>query len=156
SAACGRGPSTRPPLPRARWPRSPRARSCWRGVRSRRASPGTRSAISRWSAPSTSAPPGRSSATSRCPRRSPAPPPGDRQPLVDEAHIALGLLAEPEALGAKAILAQDVLLDEVRQAATAALPSEAEDVPDLTPYREGGREGRGMSAGPPATGGRRP
>ncbi|MFS2291524.1 MAG: ATP-dependent Clp protease ATP-binding subunit [Actinomadura sp.] len=53
---------------------------------------------------------------------------------ITPAHIALGLLAEPEGLGAKAILAQDVLLDEVRQAATAALPPEAEDVPELIPY----------------------
>src|SRR5688572_12094009 len=49
-------------------------------------------------------------------------------------HLVLGLLAEPEALAAKAITAQGVLLDTVRQAATAALPPAAEDVPELVPY----------------------
>jgi hypothetical protein len=50
------------------------------------------------------------------------------------AHLVLGLLSEPEALAAKAITAQDVLLDTVRQAATAALPPEAADVPALIPF----------------------
>ncbi|WP_405733736.1 ATP-dependent Clp protease ATP-binding subunit [Streptomyces sp. NBC_00028] len=49
-------------------------------------------------------------------------------------HLVLGLLAEPEALAAKAIVAQDVLLDTVRQAATAALPPAVEDAPELVPY----------------------
>ncbi|KUL42630.1 Clp protease N-terminal domain-containing protein [Streptomyces regalis] len=49
-------------------------------------------------------------------------------------HLALGLLAEPDGLAAKAITAQGVLLDSVRQAATAALPPAADKVPDLVPY----------------------
>jgi hypothetical protein len=49
-------------------------------------------------------------------------------------HLVLGLLTEPEALAAKAIVAQGVLLDTVRQAATAALPSAAGQVPDLIPF----------------------
>lgn len=49
-------------------------------------------------------------------------------------HLVLGLLAEPDGLAAKAITAQGVLLDSVRQAATAALPPAADDVPDLVPY----------------------
>ncbi|NNN32253.1 ATP-dependent Clp protease ATP-binding subunit [Streptomyces sp. S3(2020)] len=49
-------------------------------------------------------------------------------------HLVLGLLAEPDALAAKAITAQGVLLDSVRQAATAALPPAAEDAPELVPY----------------------
>ncbi|MFI9247286.1 Clp protease N-terminal domain-containing protein [Streptomyces sp. NPDC053086] len=49
-------------------------------------------------------------------------------------HLVLGLLAEPEGLAAKAITAQGVLLDAVRQAATAALPPAADDVPGLVPY----------------------
>ncbi|MFI0411448.1 Clp protease N-terminal domain-containing protein [Actinomadura sp. 3N508] len=53
---------------------------------------------------------------------------------IRPVHIVLGLLSEPNALAAKAILAQGVLLDDVRQAATAALPPEADDVPDLIPY----------------------
>lgn len=49
-------------------------------------------------------------------------------------HLVLGLLAEPHALAAEAITAQGVLLDAVRQAATAALPPAAEEVPELVPY----------------------
>ncbi|MGW7208767.1 Clp protease N-terminal domain-containing protein [Streptomyces sp. NPDC054837] len=49
-------------------------------------------------------------------------------------HLVLGLLAEPDALAAKAITAQGVLLDVVRQAATAALPPAAEEAPELVPY----------------------
>ncbi|MFH8936603.1 Clp protease N-terminal domain-containing protein [Streptomyces griseosporeus] len=57
-----------------------------------------------------------------------------RNPEGRPEHLVLGLLAEPEALAAKAITAQGVLLDSVRQAATAALPPPAEEVPDLVPY----------------------
>ncbi|MGH3241356.1 MAG: Clp protease N-terminal domain-containing protein [Spirillospora sp.] len=53
---------------------------------------------------------------------------------IRPVHIVLGLLSEPKALAAKAILAQGVLLDTVRQAATDALPPEVDDVPDLVPY----------------------
>jgi hypothetical protein len=49
-------------------------------------------------------------------------------------HLVLGLLTEPEALAAKAIVAQGVSLDAVREAATAALPPRAKDVPELVPY----------------------
>jgi ATP-dependent Clp protease ATP-binding subunit ClpA len=49
-------------------------------------------------------------------------------------HLVLGLIAEPEGLGAKAITAQGVTLDAVREAATAALPPRAEDVPALIPF----------------------
>ncbi|KUO08209.1 Clp protease N-terminal domain-containing protein [Streptomyces sp. DSM 15324] len=49
-------------------------------------------------------------------------------------HLVLGLLAEPEGLAAKAITAQGVLLDTVRQTAGAALPPAAEEVPELIPY----------------------
>ncbi|KKD05799.1 Clp protease N-terminal domain-containing protein [Streptomyces sp. WM6386] len=49
-------------------------------------------------------------------------------------HLVLGLLAEPGALAAKAITAQGVLLDVVRQAATAALPPAVEEAPELVPY----------------------
>ncbi|WP_225824877.1 Clp protease N-terminal domain-containing protein [Streptomyces naphthomycinicus] len=49
-------------------------------------------------------------------------------------HLVLGLLSEPDGLAGKAITAQGVLLDAVRQAATAALPPAADDVPDLVPY----------------------
>ncbi|MDO3700823.1 Clp protease N-terminal domain-containing protein [Micromonospora sp. C28SCA-DRY-2] len=50
-------------------------------------------------------------------------------------HITLGLLSEPEALAAKAIVAQGVPLERVREAALAALPAaSAAEVPDLIPY----------------------
>ncbi|MFJ1972330.1 Clp protease N-terminal domain-containing protein [Streptomyces sp. NPDC087903] len=49
-------------------------------------------------------------------------------------HLVLGLLAEPEGLAAKAITGQGILLDSVRQAASAALPPAAEEVPELVPY----------------------
>ncbi|GAB2862813.1 Clp protease N-terminal domain-containing protein [Streptomyces deserti] len=49
-------------------------------------------------------------------------------------HLVLGLLAEREGLAAKAIAAQGVTLDAVREAATAALPPAADEVPELVPY----------------------
>lgn len=49
-------------------------------------------------------------------------------------HLVLGLLAEPEAFAALALRAQGVGLDEVRTAATAALPPAAAAVPDLIPF----------------------
>ncbi|MFI0998749.1 Clp protease N-terminal domain-containing protein [Streptomyces galbus] len=49
-------------------------------------------------------------------------------------HLVLGLLAEPEGLAARALTAQGVSLDAVRDAATAALPPAAEDAPELVPY----------------------
>jgi len=50
------------------------------------------------------------------------------------AHLVLGLLAEPEGIGAKAITAQGVTLDAVREAAKAVLPPNAGDVPALIPF----------------------
>ena len=50
------------------------------------------------------------------------------------AHLVLGLLAEPEGLGARAILVQGKSPDAVRHAAHAALPVAADTVPDLIPY----------------------
>ncbi|WP_181768582.1 Clp protease N-terminal domain-containing protein [Streptomyces albidus (ex Kaewkla and Franco 2022)] len=49
-------------------------------------------------------------------------------------HLALGLLSEPEGLAAKAILAQEVSLDAVREAATGQLPAPSEQLPELIPY----------------------
>jgi ATP-dependent Clp protease ATP-binding subunit ClpA len=53
---------------------------------------------------------------------------------ITPAHLVLGLIAEPEGLAAKAVTGQDVLLDTVRQAATAALPPESADLPALIPF----------------------
>ncbi|MBV7695991.1 Clp protease N-terminal domain-containing protein [Streptomyces sp. TRM70350] len=49
-------------------------------------------------------------------------------------HLVLGLLADPEGLGAKAITAQGVTLEAVREAAEAVLPPSAEEAPELVPY----------------------
>jgi ATP-dependent Clp protease ATP-binding subunit ClpA len=49
-------------------------------------------------------------------------------------HLVLGLLSEPDALAAVSIVAQGVLLETVRQAATATLPPAADQVPALIPY----------------------
>jgi hypothetical protein len=49
-------------------------------------------------------------------------------------HIVLGLLAEPEAIAARAIVEQGVALDTVRRAVTATLPPAVEEVPELIPY----------------------
>ncbi|MHC3472896.1 Clp protease N-terminal domain-containing protein [Streptomyces sp. 7R007] len=57
-----------------------------------------------------------------------------RNPEGRPEHLILGLLAEPDGLAAKAITAQGILLDTVRQAATEALPPAAEEVPELIPY----------------------
>ncbi|MEO3751172.1 Clp protease N-terminal domain-containing protein [Streptomyces sp. B6B3] len=50
-------------------------------------------------------------------------------------HLVLGLLSEPTAIAAQAILAQSVTLEAVREAVIATLPPAAEgDVPELIPY----------------------
>ncbi|WP_066939198.1 Clp protease N-terminal domain-containing protein [Microtetraspora fusca] len=53
---------------------------------------------------------------------------------VRPAHLVLGLLSEPEALAANAIVAQGVTLDAVRQAVAATLPPPAERAPEVVPY----------------------
>ncbi|MFF0472378.1 Clp protease N-terminal domain-containing protein [Streptomyces sp. NPDC004284] len=50
------------------------------------------------------------------------------------AHLALGLLAEPEGLAAHWITSRGVTLDQVREAVTATLPPAADEVPALIPY----------------------
>jgi Clp amino terminal domain, pathogenicity island component len=49
-------------------------------------------------------------------------------------HLVLGLLAQPEGLAAKAIVAQGVSLDAVREAVTASLPGAADEMPALVPF----------------------
>jgi ATP-dependent Clp protease ATP-binding subunit ClpA len=49
-------------------------------------------------------------------------------------HLVLGLLAEPDALAARAIVAQGVSLETVRQTATEALPPAADQMPALIPF----------------------
>lgn len=56
------------------------------------------------------------------------------------AHLALGLLTEPESLAALAIGAQSVTLEQVRDATLAALPARAAEIPDLIPYDASARK----------------
>ncbi|MEU9109399.1 Clp protease N-terminal domain-containing protein [Streptomyces xanthophaeus] len=49
-------------------------------------------------------------------------------------HLVLGLLAETEGLAVLALTAQGVRPDDVRAAATAALPPAEGEVPDLVPF----------------------
>ncbi|MFE5713467.1 Clp protease N-terminal domain-containing protein [Streptomyces sp. NPDC056501] len=50
------------------------------------------------------------------------------------AHLALGLLAEPEGLAAYWILSRGVTLDRVREVVTATLPPAVAEAPALVPY----------------------
>ncbi|MFB6713276.1 MULTISPECIES: Clp protease N-terminal domain-containing protein [unclassified Streptomyces] len=59
---------------------------------------------------------------------------------VRTEHLVLGLLSEPEALGPAFIRAQGVTLENVRRAATRALPSAAAAVPEIIPYDAGARK----------------
>ncbi|MFE6766041.1 Clp protease N-terminal domain-containing protein [Streptomyces sp. NPDC057689] len=62
-------------------------------------------------------------------------------PEIGTEHLVLGLLSEPEGLAAAFIKAQDVALDTVRQAATAALPAATEgEIPELIPYNADARK----------------
>ena len=53
---------------------------------------------------------------------------------IAPAHLVLGLLSEPDGLGAKTIAGQGVSLAEVRRVATATLPAPADEVPALVPF----------------------
>jgi hypothetical protein len=53
---------------------------------------------------------------------------------ITPAHLVLGLLSEPEGLGATTIAGQGVSLTEVRRVATATLPAPADEVPALVPF----------------------
>ena len=55
-------------------------------------------------------------------------------PYIDTVHIVLGLLTEPAALAAGAILAQGVQLDAVREAAEARLPEPVDPAPNVVPF----------------------
>ena len=55
-------------------------------------------------------------------------------------HLVLGLLSEPDALAAQALIAQGVTPQRLRGAAEAALPAPAEDVPAVIPYDSAARK----------------
>lgn len=63
-----------------------------------------------------------------------------RSEEVRAEHLVLGLLGQPDALGARTIVGQGVSLVDAREAATAALPAAAEEVPELVPYDAGARK----------------
>lgn len=53
---------------------------------------------------------------------------------IGPGHLVLGLLADPDALAAKTLVAQGVEIDVLRQAVISALPPRAEQVPALIPF----------------------
>lgn len=53
---------------------------------------------------------------------------------VHTGHLILGLLSEPDAPAARAIVAQGISLEDVRHAAVESLPATAAEVPPLVPY----------------------
>ena len=59
---------------------------------------------------------------------------------IGTEHLVLGLLTEPEALAAGAIVAQGVSLDKVRQTITAAFGPTTASVPELIPYNPEARK----------------
>ncbi|MEU4569813.1 Clp protease N-terminal domain-containing protein [Micromonospora sp. NPDC023956] len=61
-------------------------------------------------------------------------------PQIGPEHLVLGLLAEPEAIAARVIVAQGITLEAVRAAVAAVLPAAVPDVPDLIPYNAEGKK----------------
>jgi ATP-dependent Clp protease ATP-binding subunit ClpA len=53
---------------------------------------------------------------------------------ISPAHLVLGLLSEPDGIGAKVIAGQGVDLERVRRTAVATLPAAVVDLPDLIPF----------------------
>ena len=63
-----------------------------------------------------------------------------RNDEIRPAHLALGLLTEPDGLAAMAIVKQGIAPEAVRQAVTATLPAAASEVPDLVPFDAAGKK----------------
>ncbi|MGW6058272.1 Clp protease N-terminal domain-containing protein [Streptomyces sp. NPDC055189] len=59
---------------------------------------------------------------------------------IGPGHLTLALLTEPDALAAKALVAQGSSLDAIRESVTATLPPAVGEVPDLIPYDAGGKK----------------
>jgi hypothetical protein len=53
---------------------------------------------------------------------------------ISVAHLVLGLVADPTGLGARAIVAQGVSIDAVRQTTIATLPAASDSLPALIPF----------------------
>lgn len=60
---------------------------------------------------------------------------------IGVAHLLLGLVADPEALGARAVVAQGVSLDRVRETAVATVPAASDSVPALIPFDAHAKKG---------------
>ncbi|MBL1285374.1 ATP-dependent Clp protease ATP-binding subunit [Streptomyces sp. For3] len=63
-----------------------------------------------------------------------------RNDEIGVGHLILGLLAEPDSLGARAIAGQGITPEAVREAAVLALPAAADEVPELIPYDAASRK----------------
>lgn len=61
-------------------------------------------------------------------------------PEIGPAHLALGLLGEPEGLAVRAIVAQGVTPEAVREAVLGVLPPPIDTVPELIPYDQSARK----------------
>ncbi|SPT58428.1 Clp protease N-terminal domain-containing protein [Actinomadura madurae] len=59
---------------------------------------------------------------------------------ITPAHLVLAMITQRDSLASRAIVAQDVLLDTVRQAATAALPPSGDDLPELIPFDQAAKK----------------
>lgn len=59
---------------------------------------------------------------------------------IGPGHLTLALLTEPDALAAKALVAQGSSLDAIRESVAAALPPAVGEVPDLIPYDAGAKK----------------
>ncbi|GAA3887185.1 Clp protease N-terminal domain-containing protein [Streptomyces sedi] len=59
---------------------------------------------------------------------------------VTPAHLVLGLISEPQGIGAAVLVDQGVTLEAVREAARGALPAPVEEPPSLVPYDAGARK----------------
>ncbi|MFE3947808.1 Clp protease N-terminal domain-containing protein [Streptomyces sp. NPDC059118] len=60
---------------------------------------------------------------------------------VGTTHLVLGLLSEPEGLAAAFVKAQGITLEDVRRAATGALPPAVSgELPEIVPYDAGARK----------------
>ena len=64
---------------------------------------------------------------------------------ISTAHLVIGLLADPAEPGPRAIVAQGVTLDSVRQAATATFPPANPPVPALIPFTGDGKKALELS-----------
>jgi len=60
--------------------------------------------------------------------------------LIDPGHLVLGLLSEPDALAARAIVELGVGMSDVRDAIVPTLPAAVDAVPDLIPYSAASRK----------------